>query len=343
MKVLIAGWFSFEQCNVTAGDLMARDVTCKWLEKANIPYEVASAPPFTDGLNWRNTDPKKFSHVIFVCGPFPYIEYSLEFLKHFDKCCLIGLDLSMIEPTDVWNPFDVLIERDSSANFRPDISFGFQKPKVPVVGIILVHPQHEYKEKSKHQIANEAVYRLINSQEMVAVPIDTGLDPNTTNLRTAIEVESLISRMDVVITTRLHGTVLALKNKVPVIAIDPISGGAKVSFQARTLGWDLFFSVDTLSDEGLRKAFNYCNTEEARKKAEMCRNFAVIELEKIRLEVLNSLTKAEYNVNDRVWFDEKIDKTLLAKPSYSLKEEFLYKIRAMKRKLFITIKTVLRE
>ena len=47
-------------------------------------------------------------------------------------------------------------------------------------------------------------------------------------LRTAEEVESLIARMDVVLTTRLHGLVLALKHGVPVVAIDPIAGGAKL-------------------------------------------------------------------------------------------------------------------
>ena len=34
--------------------------------------------------------------------------------------------------------------------------------------------------------------------------------------------------MDAVVTTRLHGTVLAIKNGVPPVVIDPIAGGRKV-------------------------------------------------------------------------------------------------------------------
>ena len=45
--------------------------------------------------------------------------------------------------------------------------------------------------------------------------------------------------MDVVITTRLHGTVLALKNGVPVIPIDPIADGAKITLQVKSLNWPL--------------------------------------------------------------------------------------------------------
>ena len=32
MKTLVAGWFSFEQMGASAGDLLARDLVCEWLE-----------------------------------------------------------------------------------------------------------------------------------------------------------------------------------------------------------------------------------------------------------------------------------------------------------------------
>ena len=55
-KVLVAGWFSFEQMGASAGDLMARDVVCDWLEQAGRSYDVALAPPFSGGLAWREVD-----------------------------------------------------------------------------------------------------------------------------------------------------------------------------------------------------------------------------------------------------------------------------------------------
>ncbi len=311
MKALVTGWFSFEGCNVTAGDLMARDLACEWLESAGHSYDVALAPPFVGSVDWRSVDPKAYSHVIFVCGPFPCNRGTAEFVQHFSTCQLIGLDLSMIEPTDVWNPFDALIERDSSVISRPDIAFLCRQPKVPVVGMILVHPQQEYGSKCKHHIANEAINRLIASREMVVVPIDTGLDPNKTNLRTAAEVETLIARMDLVVTTRLHGTVLALKNGVPAIVVDAIAGGAKVLRQAETIGWPVAFSADCLSDEALEMAFEYCLTEEARAKARECRERAIKAVEEMRDEFLSALNLPGSS-SARVWSEKALNEYKLS-------------------------------
>jgi len=307
MKTLVAGWFSFDKCGATAGDVMARDLACEWLERAGYSYDVALAPPFIGGVDWRSVDPNTYSHVVFVCGPFPLDRLTTEFMQYFKGCRLIGLDLSMIEPISDWNPFDVLIERDSSISSHPDITFLSRQTKVPIVGIILVHPQKEYGDKGKHQVANDAINRFIASREMVAVPIDTGLDPNTTNLRSEAEVESLIARMDVVVTTRLHGTVLALKNAVPTIAIDPISGGAKVLRQTETIGWDIVFPIDNLSDEILEKAFEYCLTEEARAKARECRDRSIKAVEQVRDQFISALDLPSSS-SARVWSVEALKK-----------------------------------
>lgn len=329
MKILVAGWFSFEYSNVTAGDVMARDVVCEWLDRADYPYDVALAPSLKGGVDWRSVNPKDYTDVVFVCGPFPLDQLTVGFLEHFKDCRLLGLDLSMIEPVTSWNPFDVLFARDSSTNSHPDLTFLSHQTKVPIVGVILVHPQHEYGQRSKHDIANNAIKNLIDSREMVALQIDTGLDPNTTNLRTAAEVESLIAHMDVVVTTRLHGTVLALKNGVPVVAIDAISGGAKVSCQATTIGWDVVFSVDDLTEEKLQQAFDYCLTAEACSKAKTCRERAAKAVEQVRDEFITALGSS--NSSTRVWSQEAIEKAkILSSDSSKLRDRLLgmqYKIK----------------
>jgi hypothetical protein len=275
MKTLVAGWFSFERMGATAGDILARDLVCQWLGRAGHAYDVALAFPFPGGVDWRSVDPKSYSYVVFVCGPFGNGWPIPEFLARFAGCRLIGINLSMIEPLEVWNPFDFLLERDSSAQARPDISFLSDQGRVPVVGVVEVHPQREYRERSTHQVAHEAIHRLISSREMSVVPIDTRLDINSTGLRTPAEVESLITRMDFVLTTRLHGMVLALKNRIPAIAIDPIAGGAKIRRQAETIGWPLVYTVDALTDEALQRAFDYCLTAGARAKARECCEWAM--------------------------------------------------------------------
>lgn len=273
MKALVAGWFSFESMGATAGDLLARDLVCGWLGRAGCPYEIALAPPFAGGVDWRVVDPSTYSHVVFVCGPFGNGWPVTEFLPRFASARLVGVNLTMLESLETWNPFDVLLERDSSATARPDISFLAAPERVPVVGIVLVHEQTEYKQRM-HAQANAVIQRLIASRPMAAVPIDTRLDVNSTGLRTPAEVETLIARTDVVITTRLHGLVLAIKNSIPVVAIDPIPGGAKIKRQAETLGWPRLFTAEACEEGSLLEAFDWCLTPEAHAQATACRDRA---------------------------------------------------------------------
>jgi hypothetical protein len=332
MRVLVAGWFSFEYCHATAGDLMAKDIICRWLNGAQCPYEVAAVGPF-GALDWRQTDASDYSHVVFVCGPFPYVENTLEFLDHFRKSRLIGIDLSMLNDLDQWNPFDILFERDSNFKVRPDLTYLSTQSKLPVVGLILVHPQHEYKERSCHAKANLAIKQLIETQKAVFVPIDTELDPNTTNLRNSAEVESMIARMDCVITTRMHGMVLALKNGVPALAVDAISGGAKVSYQAHAVDWHMCFIADKLDNHELEKAFHYCLTPAARLKTQTCKKKALAELSELQNEFLASLfepnikssrLKAAPKPNTTLEKYEKLDPD---------KKVFLKKIKSIPKRL----------
>jgi hypothetical protein len=267
MRTLVAGWFSFERMGATAGDLMTRDLVCQWLRECAMPYDVALAPPFTGGVDWRAADPANYSHVLFVCGPFGNGEPVIEFLARFKGRQLIGVNLTMLDPLEDWNPFDLLIERDSSRCARPDLAFLSTEPRVPVAGLVLIHPQPEYAERDLHREANRSLRDLAKANEVAVVPIDTRLDENLTGLKTQREIESLIAGMDLVLTTRLHGFVLALKNGVPVIAVDPVAGGAKISRQARLVGWPLLFQTEEATPKRLQEAFDFCNTREARSLA----------------------------------------------------------------------------
>ena len=286
MKALVAGWFSFEDGHATAGDLITRDLICEWLEAAGFLFDVANVPPFSGGVDWRSVDPGAYTHVVFVCGPFGRDEYEEEFLSRFKDCRLIGMNLSMKLPLEDWNPFDFLIERDSSADVHPDISFLARKPHVPVVGVCLVEPYDD----APVEEANSAIQRLMRSNEVAAVLIDTRLDMNQTGLKSPAEIEAVLARMDAVVTTRLHGTVLSLKNGVPVVAIDPEVGGWKIRRQAALLGWPVVFSVEELTDAALQEALDFCLTEEARIKARECRDRASLLVEDIRRDFISALT-----------------------------------------------------
>jgi glycosyltransferase involved in cell wall biosynthesis len=227
--------------------------------------------------------------VVFVCGPFGRGELEERFLLRFAHCRLIGLALSMKEPLEKWNPFDLLIERDSSRTAHADIAFASRAPRVPVVGVCLV----EAYDAALVNEVDAAVKRLLASREVARVPISTRLDHNETGLRTASEVESLISRMDVLVTSRLHGLVLALKNGVAPLVIDPERGGAKLTRQAALLGWRAIVTADAMTDAGLEALFGWCLSEEARRQAQQCRDRAVAMMDDIERRLLAAFAQED--------------------------------------------------
>jgi polysaccharide pyruvyl transferase WcaK-like protein len=158
------------------------------------------------------------------------------------------------------------------------------------VGVILIHPQEEYGRRDRHREAHAALRRVLDAREVAAVPIDTRLDENQTGLHTPAAVDSLIARMDMVVTTRLHGTVLALKNGVPALAVDPIDGGAKIIRQAQVVGWPVVHRVESLDHESLLRDFHYGLTDAARTQARACRDRAVSLLADVPGEFIATLS-----------------------------------------------------
>ena len=254
----------------TAGDLLSRDVVLSWLSQAEIPFDVAVAETFGQGLDWRIADPEAYSHLVFVCGPFGNGPPLSELLERFSESRLIGLNLSLLAPLEEWDPFEVLFERDSSRCARPDLSLLAQPVLGNVAGLILVHSQKEYGDRGCHAAADAALIKVLEEKQILSIPIDTCLEDNLGRLKYPAQIEALLTRMDFVATTRLHGLVLALKNGVPALAVDPIRGGAKISYQANILAWPAVIGVDDISESRLADLCEYCLTAEAHVKAREC-------------------------------------------------------------------------
>jgi len=234
--------------------------------------------------------PEAYTHVVIVCGPYRRHGVMNHIPRDFRHCRRIGIDLSILDSFEAARAeFDELFERDSDRTSRPELAFVSRFSPVPIVGLMLVHPQNEYGSRALHGSANQQISRLLSEQECAIVRIDTLIVNNPAGLRTASEIESIIARMDCVITTRLHGTVLALKHGVPALVIDPIAGGAKVSAQCRVAGWPICFTAEQLSTDALREAFSYCTSGKAREQARESANVATRLLDELRREFLKSL------------------------------------------------------
>ncbi len=271
VKVLVTGWFSFEHGEATAGDLMARDVACGWLERAGRSYEVALSPAFGGGVDCWSVDPAAYSEVVFVCGPARGGQIE-RLRRRFAGCRFVGLDVSITAASD--DRFGALIERDGPATARPDISFLARTEAMRVAGLVLAHPQPEYGDRARQGEVHAAILRALHARRLCVVPFDTRVDPRRESFpgafRTSDEVEALVARLDLVVTTRMHGLVHALKNGVPAVAVDPISGGAKVSAQAEAVGWPAIVTADELSGAALEEALDFCLTQEAQRAARDC-------------------------------------------------------------------------
>ena len=256
-RALVVGHLS------TVGDIEVLDWVEARLAELGVPHTVSAyswrlrdaKPGWVDG---RTVDPGLYSHLVVVCGPLDPAQFrsEIDLFARFSHCVWIGVNLTMIEPLDRFNPFDVLLERDSDRTVRPDLSLALKVDRVPVVGVCFAGWQREYGAKQQHDLARKRLLALAERRSAAVLELDTKwpANRNKTGIRSPSEFESLLSRVDVLLTTRLHGMVLALKNGVPVVAIDAIRGGGKVTEQAHAIGWPEVFTVDTASDADLSAA-----------------------------------------------------------------------------------------
>jgi hypothetical protein len=288
MKAIVAGCFSDENGNATAGDLLAAEMVCDWLDDLGCPYDVAVYQPFQGGVNLYSINPQDYTIAIYVCGPFGNRTGEADFTQNFSHCLTMGINLTMLEPVNEWNPFDILLERDSSERVRADMTFLSRPTLVPVVGVCLVESYGAPFEDLVYQTIKE----FIASRPMAVIEIDTRLDTNRTGLRSSAEIESVLARMDLVITTRLHGTVLSLKNGVPTISIDVAGDNLKIQKQTGEIGWPVIFVGNEITLEKLNQAFDYCLTVEAKAKAKECANRAKSMVLQMRQDFINAITQS---------------------------------------------------
>jgi hypothetical protein len=289
---LIVGWFSFDLMGATAGDLIAKDIACEWLKRAGLTPEVAMWKPSRPGeVATESVVPDNYDRLVFVCGPIGDGPPLNTFLDRFPHARKYALNVSMLQERSEWNPFEAIAERDSSERTNPDISFAASDSNVPVVGLILVGPQDEYPTQ-RHDLAEKIFDEVLDSRDVAVVRIDTRLDVNPYGLRTPAQVESLIAKMDAVLTTRLHGAAFALRRGVPPVVIDSIPGGTKVRAQMERIGWPLVFDTSDLHLADVAAALDYALTTEVRSLAVQCADRARAAVAEIEQEFLESLQAA---------------------------------------------------
>lgn len=136
-------------------------------------------------------------------------------------------------------------------------------PARPVVGVILTHGQEEYgygRPRRQGQVAEE-VTRWLAAKDCAWLELETRLDTHDRHLSaTPAQLQSVLARLDLVVTDRLHGLVIALRAGTPVPAVDPVSGGARLTAQARACGWPALLPAERLEVRRLDRWWDWCLT-----------------------------------------------------------------------------------
>lgn len=275
MRVLVTGWPSFRHGEATAGDVLAMEAVRRTLAAAGIPYDLAWSPVFRPGGHTLpQAPPGRYSHLVFCCGPLHGPQVA-GLHRRYARCRRIAVGVSVIDPADpAAAGFHAILARDGTGGSpRRDLAAGVGVPPVPVAGVCLAPGQREYGERRRHDEVTAGLGAWLEGQECARVVLDTRLDPRGwRNHATPSQVEAIIRRLDVVVTTRLHGLVLALKNGVPALAIDPVAGGAKVSAQARAWDWPAVITTGGRVGAGeLDRQWRWCLSREAAERADTAR------------------------------------------------------------------------
>lgn len=275
IRALVVGWASFLHGEATAGDVLAMETVRRIVAETSMPCDTVWSPGFRPGaLHLDDAPAERYTHLVFVCGPL-HGEQVRDLHRRYAGCRRIAVGVSVVDPHDpAVTRFDAVLPRDGGdgAPVR-DLSAGTATEAVPVVGVVTAPGQPEYGDRRPVRVTEELTAWL-RGRDCARVPVDTRLDARDWRLcATAGQLEAIIARLDLVVTQRLHGLVLALKHGVPALAVDPVAGGAKVTAQARAWDWPAVVTVRT--DDGaaslpkaeLERWWSWCRTPAARGEA----------------------------------------------------------------------------
>ncbi|NEY36565.1 polysaccharide pyruvyl transferase family protein [Streptomyces sp. PRKS01-65] len=258
----MTGWFSFLDGEATAGDVLALHRVEEALRGTGEAYDVVWSPGFrAGGLHFEDVDPAAYSHLVFVCGPVHGRQIE-ELHRRFAHCVRIAVGVSVVDAgSPAVTGFDRVLARDAPGA-GPAADLAARAPGLParpVAGVILTHGQHEYGARRRHERVAAAVTGWLAGKDCARLELETRLDAHDWRLcATPAQLESVLARLDLVVTDRLHGLVLALRAGTPALAVDPVEGGAKVTAQARACGWPALLAAEDVDPAGLERWWQWC-------------------------------------------------------------------------------------
>lgn len=262
--VLLFWWGSYGfKGGPTLGDLLAVNNLSSRLGKLGLDHAVVSHTELKFSGHLLVDDvyairpARKF---VFVCGPITENRELGDLLSIHRAATKIAAGVSVLANHAKMNRrFDRIVGRDGSDPSHFDLAVAetvapIQDAPLKTAGICLRGPQDEYgADRKGMSLQAEAVFREIMSKnQLQPVVIDTVLSAQND----AAMIDANLQSSDIIMTTRMHGALLALAAGKPVIAIDQVPGGAKVTAVIEKTGWPYVFKAEAVSAEAIQSVLD---------------------------------------------------------------------------------------
>lgn len=257
--VLVAWWGALAGGGATVGDALALRAVARKLAAAGVPAHLAAGDVLGNmplpSVDWQLVRPDDYRQLVFVCGPMISGSQAQRALfARFAHCRTIGVGVSILPKSspDHWNPFTITLARDGTPVEYGDVAlFTEVAAREPTprngfrLGVCLRGRQREYGEEfCLHELAHTLIRDVVAALCVEAISIETRMDRYTAAAPEQA-IQHALTHVDLVVTTRLHGALLAVQCDVPVLALDQIAGGAKVHSVLTWLGYPYVYRADT--------------------------------------------------------------------------------------------------
>lgn len=256
-------WWGIVPWGATLGDLRAVEHLSAALQKQGVSHSIISHPdygfpghvPVSDLSTIRRT----IETMVFVCGPIVSSgKLKMFFLEH-RRARKFAAGVSVLDNhASMAGKFDRIIARDGMLPSYFDLAITETTAPLdrapnrpPRIGLCLRGKQRDYGQgAARFELAEQLLRKTAEDLGGTVVEIDTVIRSGNT----ADQIEEQIRSIDLMLTTRLHGSLFSLAFGKPVIAVDQVNGTAKVKRVLDRLDWPFVFSTDSVTQEEITAA-----------------------------------------------------------------------------------------
>jgi hypothetical protein len=265
-KVAIGWWGSLCSRNGTVGDCWAVHNVAQWLLHNSVDVDVISGPtwPYKNivSMPFELVDARKYDMFIWVCGPLVPDEQIIKMISEFKDHRRIAVGVSKLaEMNDINSLFDRIIARDSMDEVTFDLALDPRyfparlDPKLKKnTAVLLSLVSYEHWFDAQHDDSQRVARAFGEAMHNLRLDPIRFVDTRLTS-QDPIEIARPFAETSFVLTTRLHGALLAIQNEVPFVAVEQNANSTKISTIIRgRLGWPCVLPIADIAPSTVEAA-----------------------------------------------------------------------------------------